>query len=159
MPMEPERLDDMERVAAAMAATNEGAWTDQTVLDLIAEIRRLTAERYAAVAQAQASGEEARVLREAADALMHAADEVLREHGQEAHIWRLSVHAAKLDAALAAPPTTYAKLAAARAEYIAADRMPGGLPDSQEWRSKFDRLRAAKDALAEAEREAGVGRS
>ena len=156
MPVAPERLDDMERVAAAMAATNEGAWTDQTVLDLITEIRRLTAERDAAVAQAQASGQAEATLRGAATALIAAADEVLREHGQEAHIWRLSVHAARLDAALATPPTAHAEQAAARAAYIAAERMPGGLPDSQEWRAKFDRLEAAKAALAEAEAEAEV---
>ena len=66
---------------------------------------------------------------------------------------------AERDAALATTPTAHAKLAAARAAYIAAERMPGGLPDSQEWRAKFDRLHTANAALAEAEREAGVGRS
>jgi hypothetical protein len=45
MPMAPERLDDMERLAAAGAAINEGGWTDLAVLDLIAEVRRLAAER------------------------------------------------------------------------------------------------------------------
>ena len=148
MPMEPERLDDMERVAAAMAATNEGAWTDQTVLDLIAEIRRLTAER-------DAAAQEAATLRGAlGDLLDYQANALLQTLSGG---WKQAI--GRCRAALATPPTAHANLAAARAKYIAADRMPGGLPDSQEWRSKFDRLRAAKDALAEAEREAGVGGS
>ena len=156
--MTPERLTEIENWATeSLSRGGLGNIDPRVVSGLISEVRRLTAERDAAVAQAQASSEEARALRRAAAALITAADDVLREHGPEAYMWRLSVHAARLDAALATPPTAYAKLAEARTAYIAADRMPGGLPDSQEWRAKFDRLRAAKEALAEAEAAAGEG--
>ena len=123
-------------------------------------------ERDAAVARAQSSGQAEATLRGAATALIAAADEVLREHGQEAHIWRLSVHAAKLDAALAAPPTTYAKLAAAKDEVIAAGRAahdsttclrPGCTIRHTPRPRHLDELWRVLDALAAAEAEAGVG--
>ena len=153
MPMEPERLDDMERVAAAMAATNEGAWTDQTVLDLIAEIRRLTAERYAAVAQAQAAAEEARVLRGALRRAIHfmgnAGCRINEEIGEDG--W----------AAYCAPPTAHAKLAAARADAARALKRLGPIPQctthEDNCRCAACEAHAAIVALVAAEREAGGG--
>ena len=149
MPMAPERLQTIEEAAKdAIASDVQTGGFARDALALISEIRRLTAER-------DAAAQEAATLRGAlGDLLDYQANALLQTLSGG---WKQAI--GRCRAALATPPTAHANLAAARAKYIAADRMPGGLPDSQEWRSKFDRLRAAKDALAEAEREAGVGGS
>ena len=114
--------------------------------DVEDRVRRLTAER-------DAAAQEAATLRGAlGDLLDYQANALLQTLSGG---WKQAI--GRCRAALATPPTAHANLAAARAKYIAADRMPGGLPDSQEWQAKFARLRAAKDALAEAEAAAGEG--
>ena len=166
----PEKL--VAQMVATARADNDLFTTDEQRIVVMAWAEMVLAiaeERDEAVAQAQAAAQEAATLREAASALIAAADEILREHGQEAHIWRLSVHAAKLDAALATPPTAYAKLAAAyrqvseAAEVVryecSAPDMQGVYIDQPQLRStriRLDALWVALDALAEAEREAGV---
>ena len=122
-----------------------------------AERDAAVAQAQAAVAQAQASAEEARVLRGAArpfaDGLM---DDGRYQSGASGFFFEVASpeEAQALKAALATSPTAHAKLAKARAEVIEAERAPGGLPGSPEWTAKFNRLRTAKEALADAEREA-----
>lgn len=179
MPMAPERLQTIEEAAKdAIASDVQTGGFARDALALIAEIRRLTAdlasahadadawrrstravqaERDAAVAQAHASGQAEATLRGALGHIMqHLYGGIPLATYEDVARWPARMIIEEADAALLTPPTSHAKLATARAEYIAADRMPGGLPDSQEWRAKFDRLEAAKAALAEAEAEAEV---
>ena len=122
------------------------------VPDLIAEIRRLTTERDAAVAQAQASGQAETTPRVALDRAIHfmgnAGCRISEEIGEDG--W----------AAYCAPPTAHAKLAAARAAYIAADRALQAAQSRTESIAVLNALDARKKradyALAVAEEEAGV---
>lgn len=170
--MTPERLTEIENWATeSLSRGGLGNIDPRVVSGLISEVRRLTAERDAAAARAEAEAQAAATLR---GALREAVARlgVVYTYAAVGKCEKCGGYVGTISqrfcgecgreyllTAVDTPPTTYAKLAEARTAYIAADRMPGGLPDSQEWRAKFDRLHTANAALAEAEREAGVGRS
>lgn len=170
MPLTPDGLDRMERMAAAYYST----WSCNTVLDLIAEIRRLTAERDAArecVARTDERAEaheghahhlegvvvalatENAALREAlGDLLDYQANALLQTLDGG---WKQAIIQCR--AALAAPTTAYTALAAARAEVVAAERAFEPHPVS--WKAAIAQREAAYAALAEAEKAAGVSGS
>ena len=138
--------------------------------DLEDRVRRLTAERDAAVAQAQASGQEAAGLRGALGAMREEwgviPEDIMRPEYLE-HLRRVELEA---DAALATPPTAYAKLAAARADvhrrgqrWIERARQRKHVRDvgQDDWYDAYaedsDALMQAIDAATEAEAAAGEG--
>lgn len=150
-----EARDECRRVCAQLTAyvepegvhPEEGAFIHAREASMV--IARLTAERDAAVAQAQASGEEARVLREALGRAIHfmgnAGCHISEEIGEDG--W----------AAYCAAPTAHAKLAAAKDEVIAAERLFNELElGDPRWPSAIERRKAAYAALAVAECAAGV---
>ena len=141
--MTPERLDYIEDCARRTHWLDDGDGkrtlveaSREDVRDLCAEIRRLTAERDAAVAQAQASGQAEATLRGALERAPFPWIEATR-------------------AALATPQTAHAKLAAARAEVCDwAHHVVNDEPPNQD---AYAFMCQALEDLAAAEKEAGVG--
>lgn len=168
--MTPERLAEIEWNVQSAGNYDRLGWSVETVRDLCAEVRRLTAERDAAVAQAQASGQAEATLRGALGAMREEWGVIPEDTMRPEYLDYLRSVEPKADAALATTPTAHAKLAAARAEvhrrgqrWIERARQRKHARDvgQDDWYDAYaedsDVLMQAIDAATEAEAAAGEG--